>query len=230
MSDLRPLDTELRKERFKQTILPLILRANEDIARQREAVIEGIEAEDNDLICISDNDEIPNFDSVNFNKTKNKVLIFEQLFFYYKFNLFYDLIPWYGTKACKRKSLKSFSWLRNLKNKKYPFWRIDAYFSKLKLTNLEIIKNGGWHFTNIKSAEEIHYKMKSYLHHREFDLKPVNTDEINKMIKNKKAIYDLTADKRADKIGTGRELEKCDLNILPDTIKLNLKKYKDWLD
>ncbi|MDP7375290.1 MAG: hypothetical protein QF420_01880, partial [Alphaproteobacteria bacterium] len=29
MSDLRPLDTELRKERFKQTILPLILRANE---------------------------------------------------------------------------------------------------------------------------------------------------------------------------------------------------------
>ena len=40
------------------------------------------EAEDNDLICISDNDEIPNFDSVNFNKTKNKVLIFEQLFFY----------------------------------------------------------------------------------------------------------------------------------------------------
>ena len=50
MSDLGPLDTELRKERFKQTILPLILRANEDIARQRKAVIQGIEAEDNDLL------------------------------------------------------------------------------------------------------------------------------------------------------------------------------------
>ena len=50
MSDLRPLDTELRKERFKQTILPLILRANEDIARQRKVVIQGIEAEDNDLL------------------------------------------------------------------------------------------------------------------------------------------------------------------------------------
>ncbi len=50
MSDLRALDTELRKERFKQTILPLILRANEDIARQRKAVIQGIEAEDNDLL------------------------------------------------------------------------------------------------------------------------------------------------------------------------------------
>ena len=50
MSDLRPLDTKLRKERFKQTILPLILRANEDIKRQREAIIQGIEAEDNDLL------------------------------------------------------------------------------------------------------------------------------------------------------------------------------------
>jgi len=50
MSDLRPLDTELRKERFKQTILPLILRANEDIARQRKVVIQGIEAEDNVLL------------------------------------------------------------------------------------------------------------------------------------------------------------------------------------
>ena len=52
MSDLRPLDTDLRKERFKQTVLPLILRANEDITRQRKAVIQGIEAEDNDLSLI----------------------------------------------------------------------------------------------------------------------------------------------------------------------------------
>ena len=50
MSDLRALDLELRKERFKQTMLPLILRANEDIARQRKAVIQGIKLEDNDLL------------------------------------------------------------------------------------------------------------------------------------------------------------------------------------
>ena len=42
---------------------------------------------DNDLVCLSDNDEM------------NDIFIFKQLFFYYKFNLFYDLIPWYGTKA-----------------------------------------------------------------------------------------------------------------------------------
>ncbi len=39
--------------------------------------------------------------------------------------------------------------LRNLKNKKYPFWRIDTYFSNLKETSLDIIGDGGWHFTNI---------------------------------------------------------------------------------
>ena len=59
-------------------------------------------ANEDDLICISDNDEIPNFNSKDFKMSKNNIFIFEQLFFYYKFNLFYDLIPWYGTKACKK--------------------------------------------------------------------------------------------------------------------------------
>ena len=86
------------------------------------------QADDNDLIVLSDNDEIPNFDSKYFKEVKNNIFIFKQLFFYYKFNLFYDRIPWFGSKACKKKNLKSFSWLRNLKNKKYPIWRIDSYF------------------------------------------------------------------------------------------------------
>ena len=78
--------------------------------------------------------------------SKNNIFIFEQLFFYYKFNLFYDLIPWYGTKACKKKYLKSFSWLRNLKNKKYPYWRIDTLFSNLKQRDLQIVKKKNWNF------------------------------------------------------------------------------------
>ena len=110
---------------------------------------------DDDLICLSDNDEIPNLNSNSFKNSNKDIYIFQQLFFYYKFNLFYDLMPWYGTKACKKKKLISLSWLRNLKNKKYPFWRFDTYFSKTKQTNLKIIENGGWHFTNIKSAKDI---------------------------------------------------------------------------
>ena len=92
-------------------------------------MIQGIgEASEDDLICLSDNDEIPNFNSSYFKNSNKDIFIFEQLFFYYKFNLLYDLMPWYGTKACKKKKLKSFSWLRHLKNKNYPFWRLDTYF------------------------------------------------------------------------------------------------------
>ena len=77
-------------------------------------------ASDNDLIILSDNDEIPNLNSEQFKKTKKDIIIFKQLFFYYKFNLLYDLVPWFGSKAAKKKKLLSMSWLRNLKNKKYP--------------------------------------------------------------------------------------------------------------
>ena len=126
-------------------------------------MLKGIsEADDNDLVCISDNDEIPNFNSKYFQNSNSNIFIFEQLFFYYKFNLFYDLMPWYGTKACKKKKLISLSWLKNLKNRKYPFWRLDTFFSKTKQTNLEIVENGGWHFTNLKTAQEIYTKLSNF--------------------------------------------------------------------
>ena len=103
-------------------------------------MLHGIkEATEDDMIILSDNDEIPNLDSNQFKSSKMDIIIFKQLFFYYKFNLLYDRMYWFGSKACKKKKLKSFSWLRNLKNKKYPFWRIDSLFSKTKETNLEII-------------------------------------------------------------------------------------------
>ena len=37
------------------------------------------------------------------------------------------------------------------------FWN-DLLLSNKKYNNIEIIQDGGWHFTNIKSAEEIHTK------------------------------------------------------------------------
>ena len=54
------------------------------------------DAEDNDLIILSDNDEIPNLNSKQFLNSKKNIFIFEQLFFYYKFNLHYDLMNWFG--------------------------------------------------------------------------------------------------------------------------------------
>ena len=186
---------------------------------------------DNDLIILSANDEIPNLRSEQFKKDNNKILIFEQLFFYYKFNLLYDRMSWFGSKACKKKYLKSFSWLRNQKNKKYPFWRVDTYFSKLKNTNLRIIKDGGWHFTNIKSPQELFKKMKNFGHHDEFDLSGLTVEKIREKIKNKEMFYDHFADQSStSKWRSDYKLKKYDLNLLPKHIVDNLSNYKEWID
>ena len=151
-------------------------------------------ATDNDLIILSDNDEIPNLNSTEFKKNKSDIYIFKQLFFYYKFNLLYDRMDWFGSKACKKKKLKSLSWLRNLKNKKYPFWRIDTLFSKTKNINLKIINDGGWHFTNIMTPDELYIKMNNFGHHDEFELSGLTVDDLQKKITDKVAFYDHFAD------------------------------------
>jgi len=88
----------------------------------------------------------------------------------------------------------------------------------------------GWHFSNIKTAKEIEFKLKSYLHHREFDENPLSVNKIEKIIQDKRAIYDLTVDKTTNKIGDGDKLEKFELEKLPVYIQLNKDNYKEWID
>ena len=186
---------------------------------------------DNDLICLSDNDEIPNLNSKYFKNSKNDIYIFKQLFFYYKFNLFYDIMPWYGTKACKKKKLLSFSWLRNLKNREYPFWRFDTLFSKNKQRNLKIVEDGGWHFTNLKNAKEIHTKLSNFGHHNEFDVSGLTVEDIQACIDNRIVNYNHLADKyENNKYNANYKLQLIEDEILPNYLINNKEKYKDWFD
>ena len=184
-----------------------------------------------DLICLSDNDEIPNFESKDFKNSKNDIFIFKQLFFYYKFNLFYDLMPWFGTKACKKKKLNSLSWLRNLKNKKYPWWRIDTYFLNTKQTNVQIVTDGGWHFTNLKTAEEIHKKLSNFGHHNEYDESGLTVKDIQFCIDNRIVNYNHLADKSdSNKYTAEYKLKLVNDEILPKFLVENKEKYKNWFD
>ena len=120
---------------------------------QRKYISEAIkDATEQDIILISDVDEIPNLSKINFNQISEKIILFKQDIFYYKFNLKLPNTSWVGTKGCKKKYLKNPQWLRNIKDRKYSFFRIDAYFSENKYIDVKIINDGGWHFTNIKSA------------------------------------------------------------------------------
>ena len=200
---------------------------------QRNFIISGLEqAEENDLILISDVDEIPNLENIDLKKIKNEILMFEQNIFYYKLNRYLPNFIWYGTKACKKRVLESPQWLRNIKNNKYSFFRLDTFFSKRKYINKYFIKNGGWHFSNLKDAENIELKLKSYLHYIDYKFEELGKDKIDFLIKNNKTIYDMYGDKSSKKFGDEKRktLEKYDISKLPNYIKNNLKKYKDWMD
>ena len=198
---------------------------------QRNHIAKGlVNAESEDIILISDVDEIPNLPNINFKNINEKIILFKQDMFYYKFNLHLPKLIWTGTKGCKKKDLLHPQWLRNIKDRKYPFFRIDTIFSKDKYQSVKYINNGGWHFTNIKTAKEIEFKLKSYLHHREFDINPLTVSKINQIMDDKRAIYNLNVDKSNSKLGSGNKLEKFEINKLPTYIQENLSYFKEWID
>ncbi len=184
----------------------------------------------NDYVIISDLDEIPNLEKINLFDIKNKIIIFQQKNLYYKFNLYLENYTWNGSRACRYKYLKSPQWLRNIKSKNYPFWRVDTMFSKTKYKDIFFVEDGGWHFSYLKTPEDIEKKLKSYAHHREYDLEPIGIQNIKEIIKNKKAIYDLKTDMRKSKFAGEQKLKILNSEKLPKYLIKNINKYKEWLE
>jgi len=189
---------------------------------QRNCILRGLRnALEDDLIIISDLDEIPNPKVfINF-KNKMRFATFKQDHFYYKFNLQSQINPnWLGSRICVKKYLRSPQWLRNLKFKKRPFWRLDKY----RLNN--ILDNGGWHFCNLKSPEQLLYKYQNlcetndpHVFKEKIDDKYLNLNEIKKRIQNGEDII-------------GRKerylVKKID-KTYPEYILKNKELYKDWI-
>ena len=180
---------------------------------QRNYISEGLkDINDDDLVMISDVDEIPNIKKLKFSENF-KYTVFEQKNYCYKFNLLNKTYPiWNGTKLCKKKYLKSPQWLRNQKVKKYSFFR----FFKIKWN---VVKDGGWHFSYIMDPSEIKNKIESFGH-----------GELNE-----KKFTDL---KNIEyKINQGKDLFNRDQfyekKILDNTFPLILinenKKYQKWI-
>ena len=140
-------------------------------------------------------------------------------------------MTWYGSKGCLKKDLLTFNWLRNIKNKTYNFWRIDTFFSKNKYMNVKIIENGGWHFTNIKSPEDIHMKLSNYGEHNEFEMSDIDLAKMSKLVKEKKVYFNHNLDKsNPNKYSYGHELVKINKNLLPKFLVDNYLKFKDWFE
>ena len=190
---------------------------------QRNCISRGLtKANSDDVIMISDLDEIPNpYEIKQFNK-EMRFAAFKQKNFNYKFNLLSKNNPdWIGTRICIYKYLKSPQWLRELKFKKRPFWRID----KMRLNN--IIQNGGWHFCNLKTPEELLYKYKNLCEtndpinfNEKIDDKYLNVNEISNRLKS-----------GLDIIGRNDKFNKIEIdNTFPRYLINNLKNYSNWIE
>ncbi len=187
---------------------------------QMEYLFEGIKnANQDDLIIFSDEDEIPNPKNIeSFNYEKHKFGLFLQNMYYYKMNILgvdEGDGNWAGSRICKKKYLKSFFKFRLLKKKNinYPFWRFD------KEKNIQLINNGGWHFTYLMKSEEIVKKIED-MAHTEFNE--------NKFKDLKEIQYKI--DNLLDPFGRDLKLKKVKIDEnFPEYIRNNKNLFKDWI-
>jgi beta-1,4-mannosyl-glycoprotein beta-1,4-N-acetylglucosaminyltransferase len=189
---------------------------------QRNCIMKGLlKANDEDLIIISDADEIPNPEQILKFDLKKKYGVFEQKQYYYKLNLLNISNPiWRGSKACIKKYLKSPQWLRELKIKNRPFWRIDKINLKYS------IENGGWHFCNLKTPEQLLFKYKNLCEYKD---NYVFFNNIDESFLDKKIIEENIKNQK-DLIGRNDTFKKQSIDInYPKYILDNIELFKLWI-
>ncbi len=181
---------------------------------QRDSLARGFKkCDENDLIMISDIDEIPDPNKLSEFKIQNKYACFMQKNFQSKLNLLNITDKyWMGTKICQKKHLKSPQWLRDIKTKKRSFWK----FYKPK--EPQLIFDGGWHFSFLKKPKDIAKKIKAYSH-QEFNKNNfTNIKNIEKKIIEKSDIF-----------GRNYKYEKIEIDEkFPKYIRENKEKFKEY--
>jgi beta-1,4-mannosyl-glycoprotein beta-1,4-N-acetylglucosaminyltransferase len=213
----KPLYFEENKNRYKQfldKIIHIVVKAEEFVDThtwynerlQRNKICDGlVDLNDDDLLIISDLDEIPTKQSIIVAKNNNVFpAVFEQLYHYYYLNTpmivnnsYYN----YGSVM-----LKKHDFLKNTELVRQP----------IKHT-FHIIKNGGWHCTFLGNSDKVFDKIHNYAH-----------NEFNFLDKN-------TVDNRLAELKDpfGRENYKLicvnNFDYLPEYVKINLDKFKNYI-
>ena len=225
---IKKLNFDINKyKKFKNKINYIVVEDTPDVIKkphkggeslveqhQRNSIVRGLKnSNDNDLIILSDVDEIPDLNKLS-KFDKKKYAVFSQKMFMYKLNLLnLKENNWHGSKICLKKNFRSPQWIRNLKFKQYPFWRID------KVRNLQIIDDGGWHFAYLQSPENISKKIKSFAH-GEFNSSDITNEE---NIKSK-------IERGIDIFERGYNLKKVEIDkSFPTYIVKNVGKLKKWI-
>ena len=100
---------------------------------------------------------------------------------------------------------------------------------KKLIENLNVINDGGWHFTNLKTPEEMYEKFMNFGHHDEFRLSGITVEKIREKIANKEMFYDHFADKSStNKWESDYKLKLLNEKMLPKFLIENKNKYIEW--
>lgn len=138
--------------------------------------------QDDDIIIISDVDEIPRKGLFNkytkpvfVNNLKNTFYQVQQRMSYHKYNCLADH-DWYGSVILNKSAVTQYP------PHKFREWRESTYGIK--------IFNGGWHFSYIQTPEEIQLKIKSFAHQEYNKEEYTNLNRIKKCIDEGYYLFD----------------------------------------
>ena len=223
--NIKKINFSLLNEKFKNKVRHIVIDEKFPNNKgwkceefQREKIFNGIkDASNDDYIIYSDSDEIPNPNLLKDFSMNQKFGIFMQKFFVYKMNIFnhYET-PWEGSRICKKKNLKSFTFLRKKilkRNINKSFWKF--YIEK----DIKIFNDGGWHFNNLYPVEVISKKLKVFPHQEFSSDKFSNLDTIKKKISNLEDLFN-----------RGHQYKKVEIDdSYPEFLIKNLERYKYYI-
>ena len=96
--------------------------------------------------------------------------------------------------------------VKKYKRKKISNLENRYLFFQQEIQKFTFRKNGGWHFTCLKTPEDLEKLMK-FAHHYEFEESGLNLNNIKKFISEKRVIYDYKADQKSYKWSGNSKLE-----------------------
>jgi len=136
---------------------------------QRNGIVKALKnANNDDIILISDLDEIPRGKLISLFKNVKEPVVFEQNFYAFYINCIVER-KWIGTVLIKKK------WLKN---------KTPQYFRNLS-NNFKKVSDGGWHFSYMGGNEKLIKKLASFWH---FDEKKYTEKNLKKKISKKTKI------------------------------------------
>ena len=187
---------------------------------QRDAIMRGLEnCKPDDIVIISDCDEIPNPEAIK--KYKDGICSLMQLRFGFNYNSLYITIPFCkSAKICKYKELINPKKKIKEKDKKYCQYSKYGLQTYLRFVKGKKIKNGGWHFSYIGNIENIKYKMNSIVEQQVNTINK-NTDKLLlEKIKNNEDVLE-----RGD-IFANLKIS----DIFPEYFVSNIDKYREYIN